>query len=254
MSSTSLLEMKHVKKTFGSLEVLKDISIEVNEGEVVAIIGPSGSGKSTFLRCATLLENMDEGTLSYCGDSATINESGAAQYVDKKKLHSIRNDFGLVFQNFNLFPHFSVLKNVIDAPINVQKRDKAEVTAEARELLKKVGLENKEDSYPGQLSGGQQQRVAIARALAMNPKMLFFDEPTSALDPEITAGILKLLRELANEKMTMVIVTHEIDFARNVADRVIFMDGGVIVEEGKPQEVIDNPKSERTKAFLQKMA
>ena len=254
MSSTSLLEMKHVKKTFGSLEVLKDISIEVNEGEVVAIIGPSGSGKSTFLRCATLLENMDEGTLSYCGESATLNESGAAQYVDKKKLHSIRNDFGLVFQNFNLFPHFSVLKNVIDAPINVQKRDKAEVTAEARELLKKVGLENKEDSYPGQLSGGQQQRVAIARALAMNPKMLFFDEPTSALDPEITAGILKLLRELANEKMTMVIVTHEIDFARNVADRVIFMDGGVIVEEGKPQDDIDNPKSERTKAFLQKMA
>ena len=254
MSSTSLLEMKHVKKTFGSLEVLKDISIEVNEGEVVAIIVPSGSGKSTFLRCATLLENMDEGTLSYCGDSATLNESGAAQYVDKKKLHSIRNNFGLVFQNFNLFPHFSVLKNVIDAPINVQKRDKAEVTAEARELLKKVGLENKEDSYPGQLSGGQQQRVAIARALAMNPKMLFFDEPTSALDPEITAGILKLLRELANEKMTMVIVTHEIDFARNVADRVIFMDGGVIVEEGKPQDVIDNPKSERTKAFLQKMA
>ncbi len=254
MSSTSLLEMKHVKKTFGSLEVLKDISIEVNEGEVVAIIGPSGSGKSTFLRCATLLENMDEGTLSYCGESATLNESGAAQYVDKKKLHSIRNNFGLVFQNFNLFPHFSVLKNVIDAPINVQKRDKAEVTVEARELLKKVGLENKEDSYPGQLSGGQQQRVAIARALAMNPKMLFFDEPTSALDPEITAGILKLLRELANEKMTMVIVTHEIDFARNVADRVIFMDGGVIVEEGKPQDVIDNPKSERTKAFLQKMA
>ena len=254
MSSTSLLEMKHVKKTFGSLEVLKDISIEVNEGDVVAIIGPSGSGKSTFLRCATLLENMDEGTLSYCGESATLNESGAAQYVDKKKLHSIRNNFGLVFQNFNLFPHFSVLKNVIDAPINVQKRDKAEVTAEARELLKKVGLENKEDSYPGQLSGGQQQRVAIARALAMNPKMLFFDEPTSALDPEITAGILKLLRELANEKMTMVIVTHEIDFARNVADRVIFMDGGVIVEEGKPQDVIDNPKSERTKAFLQKMA
>ena len=233
MSSTSLLEMEHVKKTFGSLEVLKDISIEVNEGEVVAIIGPSGSGKSTFLRCATLLENMDEGTLSYCGESATINESGAAQYVDKKKLHSIRNNFGLVFQNFNLFPHFSVLKNVIDAPINVQKRDKAEVTVEARELLKKVGLENKEDSYPGQLSGGQQQRVAIARALAMNPKMLFFDEPTSALDPEITAGILKLLRELANEKMTMVIVTHEIDFARNVADRVIFMDGGVIVEAAR---------------------
>ena len=252
------LSIKDLKKSFGEdeykTEVLKGIDFEIEKGEICVLLGPSGSGKSTFLRCATLLENMDEGTLSYCGESATLNESGAAQYVDKKKLHSIRNDFGLVFQNFNLFPHFSVLKNVIDAPINVQKRDKAEVTAEARELLKKVGLENKEDSYPGQLSGGQQQRVAIARALAMNPKMLFFDEPTSALDPEITAGILKLLRELANEKMTMVIVTHEIDFARNVADRVIFMDGGVIVEEGKPQDVIDNPKSERTKAFLQKMA
>ena len=249
----NLLEMKHVKKAFGDLEVLKDISIEVKEGEVVAIIGPSGSGKSTFLRCATLLETMDEGTLAYCGESATLNEAGATRYVDKKKLHEIKNDFGLVFQNFNLFPHFSVLKNVIDAPVNVQKRNKDEVIVQARELLRKVGLDDKENSYPGQLSGGQQQRVAIARALAMNPKMLFFDEPTSALDPEITAGILKLLRALADEKMTMVIVTHEIAFARNVADRVIFMDGGVIVEEGKPEDVIDNPKSERTKAFLQKM-
>ena len=250
----NLLEMKHVKKTFDNLEVLKDISIEVKEGEVAAIIGPSGSGKSTFLRCATLLETMDEGTLAYCGESATLNTSGATEYVDKNTLHHLKNDFGLVFQNFNLFPHFSVLKNVIDAPINVQKRNKDEVITEARELLSKVGLENKEDNYPGQLSGGQQQRVAIARALAMHPKMLFFDEPTSALDPEITAGILKLLRALADEKMTMVIVTHEIAFARNVADRVIFMDGGVIVEEGKPEDVIDNPKSERTKAFLQKMA
>ena len=250
----NLLEMKHVKKKFDNLEVLKDISIEVKEGEVVAIVGPSGSGKSTFLRCATLLETMDEGTLVYCKESATLNESGPTRYVDKKKLHEIKNDFGLVFQNFNLFPHFSVLKNVIDAPINVQKRDKDEVIAEARELLRKVGLENKEDNYPGQLSGGQQQRVAIARALAMNPKILFFDEPTSALDPEITAGILKLLRALADEKMTMVIVTHEIAFARNVADRVIFMDGGVIVEEGRPEDVIDNPKSERTRSFLQKMA
>ena len=250
----NLLEMKHVKKTFDNLEVLKDISIEVKEGEVVAIIGPSGSGKSTFLRCATLLETMDEGTLAYCGESATLNTSGATEYVDKNTLHHLKNDFGLVFQNFNLFPHFSVLKNVIDAPVNVQKRNKDEVITEARELLRKVGLENKEDNYPGQLSGGQQQRVAIARALAMHPKMLFFDEPTSALDPEITAGILKLLRALADEKMTMVIVTHEIAFARNVADRVIFMDGGVIVEEGKPEDVIDNPKSERTKEFLQKMA
>ncbi len=250
----NLLEMKHVKKKFDNLEVLKDISIEVKEGEVVAIIGPSGSGKSTFLRCATLLETMDEGTLAYCEESATLNESGPTRYADKKKLHEIKNDFGLVFQNFNLFPHFSVLKNVIDAPINVQKRDKDEVIVEARELLRKVGLENKEDNYPGQLSGGQQQRVAIARALAMNPKILFFDEPTSALDPEITAGILKLLRALADEKMTMVIVTHEIAFARNVADRVIFMDGGVIVEEGRPEDVIDNPKSGRTRSFLQKMA
>ena len=253
MSSTSLLEMKHVKKTFGSLEVLKDISIEVNEGEVVAIIGPSGSGKSTFLRCATLLENMDEGTLSYCGESATLNESGAAQYVDKKKLHSIRNDFGLVFQNFNLFPHFSVLKNVIDAPINVQKRDKAEVTAEARELLKKVGLENKEDSYPGQLSGGQQQRVAIARALAMNPKMLFFDEPTSALDPEMVGEVLDVMKELAKEGMTMVVVTHEMGFAKEVANRCMFFYDGVINEEGAPEEFFGNPKSERLKDFLSKV-
>lgn len=253
MSSTSLLEMKHVKKTFGSLEVLKDISIEVNEGEVVAIIGPSGSGKSTFLRCATLLENMDEGTLSYCGESATINESGAAQYVDKKKLHSIRNNFGLVFQNFNLFPHFSVLKNVIDAPINVQKRDKAEMTAEARELLKKVGLENKEDSYPGQLSGGQQQRVAIARALAMNPKMLFFDEPTSALDPEMVGEVLDVMKELAKEGMTMVVVTHEMGFAREVGNRVLFMADGKLLVDGTPTEIFDNPTNPRLQEFLSKV-
>ena len=249
----NLLEMKHVKKTFGSLEVLKDISIEVNEGEVVAIIGPSGSGKSTFLRCATLLENMDEGTLSYCGESATLNESGAAQYVDKKKLHSIRNDFGLVFQNFNLFPHFSVLKNVIDAPINVQKRDKAEVTAEARELLKKVGLENKEDSYPGQLSGGQQQRVAIARALAMNPKMLFFDEPTSALDPEMVGEVLDVMKELAKEGMTMVVVTHEMGFAREVGNRVLFMADGKLLVDGTPTEIFDNPTNPRLQEFLSKV-
>lgn len=250
-----LLEMNHVRKSFGNLEVLKDISIEVHEGEVVAIIGPSGSGKSTLLRCATLLETMDKGTLKYCGEAATVNdEQEKTQYVSKGKLHELKNNFGLVFQNFNLFPHYSVIKNVTDAPIHVQKRAKEEVFAEARELLRKVGLEEKENSYPGQLSGGQQQRVAIARALAMNPKILFFDEPTSALDPEITAGILKVLRELAQEKMTMVIVTHEIDFARKVADRVIFMDGGVIVEQGKPEDVIDHPDNERTKAFLQKLS
>ena len=221
-----LLEMKNVQKSFGGLEVLKDISLDVNKGEVVAIIGPSGSGKSTFLRCATLLETMDKGTLCYGGQ------------------------FGLVFQNFNLFPHYTVLKNIIDAPVHVQGKSKEEAEKTARALLKKVGLESKEDSYPSQLSGGQQQRVAIARALAMNPQILFFDEPTSALDPEITAGILKVLKDLAAEKMTMVIVTHEIDFARKVADRVIFMDGGVIVEQGSAEEVIGNPKNERTKAFL----
>lgn len=248
-----LLEMSHVKKSFGELDVLKDISLNVEEGEVVAIIGPSGSGKSTLLRCATLLETMDEGSLTYCGQNAAVQENGRAKYVSKKELHDIKENFGLVFQNFNLFPHYSVLKNITDAPVHVQKRDNDEVTAEAKKLLAKVGLEGRESSYPWQLSGGQQQRVAIARALAMNPKMLFFDEPTSALDPEITAGILKLMRQLASEKMTMVIVTHEISFARNVADRVIFMDGGIIVEEGAPEDVIDNPKSERTRAFLQKI-
>ena len=191
-----LLEMKHVGKSFGELEVLKDISMEVEEGEVVAIIGPSGSGKSTLLRCATLLETMDKGVLKYCGEAATDNaEREATHYVSRQQLAQLKNNFGLVFQNFNLFPHYSVLKNVTDAPIHVQKRDRDEVYKEARELLRKVGLAEKENSYPGQLSGGQQQRVAIARALAMNPKMLFFDEPTSALDPEITAGILKVLRE-----------------------------------------------------------
>jgi len=229
--------------------------MEVEEGEVVAIIGPSGSGKSTLLRCATLLETMDKGVLKYCGEAATDNaEREATHYVSRQQLAQLKNNFGLVFQNFNLFPHYSVLKNVTDAPIHVQKRDRDEVYKEARELLRKVGLAEKENSYPGQLSGGQQQRVAIARALAMNPKMLFFDEPTSALDPEITAGILKVLRELAQEKMTMVIVTHEIAFARKVADRVIFMDSGVIVEQGKPEDVIDNPDNERTKAFLQKLS
>jgi polar amino acid transport system ATP-binding protein len=250
-----LLEMSHVKKNFDNLDVLKDISIDVEEGEVVAIIGPSGSGKSTLLRCATLLETMDQGTLKYCGTSATVNEpEQKTEYVSKKELHDLKSNFGLVFQNFNLFPHYSVLKNITDAPIHVQKRDKEEVLKEARILLKKVGLEEKENSYPCQLSGGQQQRVAIARALAMNPKMLFFDEPTSALDPEITAGILKVLRDLAEEKMTMVIVTHEIDFARKVADRVIFMDGGIIVEEGRPEDVIDNPSNDRTREFLQKLS
>lgn len=250
-----LLEMKNVHKGFGDLEVLKGISLEVNEGEVVAILGPSGSGKSTLLRCATLLETMDKGTLAYGDCKATTNdEEQPTVYVSAGNLTKVKSNFGLVFQNFNLFPHYTVIKNIADAPVSVQKRDKTEVYETARKLLEKVGLEAKENSYPNQLSGGQQQRVAIARALAMNPKVLFFDEPTSALDPEITAGILKVLKALAAEKMTMVIVTHEIDFARKVADRVIFMDGGVIVEEGTPEEVIDNPTNGRTKEFLKHLS
>ena len=221
--------------------------------QITAFIGPSGCGKSTFLRCMTMLEKIDGGSMVYCGKEAVNSDSGVPVYADKADLKEIQSYYGLVFQNFNLFPHYSVLKNIADAPIHVQKRDKDEVYAEAKELLRKMNLEDKGDYYPYQLSGGQQQRVAIARALALKPKMLFFDEPTSALDPELTAEILKVLKELAAEKMTMVIVTHEIGFARSVSDRVIFMDGGVIVEEGKPEDVIDNPKTDRTKVFLKKM-
>lgn len=223
----SLLEMKNIKKSFNGVEVLKDISLKVEKGEVLGIIGPSGSGKSTLLRCATGLETAGAGEIHYEGT------------------------FGLVFQNFNLFPHYSVMKNITDAPIKVQKRKKEEVYKEARELLKKMGLSDKENAYPCQLSGGQQQRVSIARALALNPDILFFDEPTSALDPELTAEILKVIRELAMEHMTMVIVTHEMNFARNVSDHVIFMDGGVIAVEGTPEEVFDS-SNERMKEFLGK--
>lgn len=248
-----LLKIENAQKTFDGLEVLKDISLTVNKGEVVSIIGPSGSGKSTLLRCATMLEKMDGGSISYCGEYVCENIDGKSVYNSKKKLKRIQKYFGLVFQNFNLFPHFSVLRNVIDAPVSVLKRDKTQVIQEARDLLNQMGIVEKEDNYPSQLSGGQQQRVAIVRALAMQPEMLFFDEPTSALDPELTQEILKVLRQLADQKMTMVIVTHEIDFARNVSDRVIFMDGGVVVEQGSPEQVLDNPKSPRVQAFLNKM-
>ena len=223
----SLLEIKHVKKSFGYVEVLKDISLTVERGEVLGIIGPSGSGKSTLLRCATGLEKQDAGEILYDGT------------------------FGLVFQNFNLFPHFSVMKNITDAPIRVQKRGKDEVYKEARELLKKMGLQDKENAYPFQLSGGQQQRVSIARALAMKPDILFFDEPTSALDPELTGEILKVIKDLAAEHMTMVIVTHEMNFARNVSDQIIFMDGGVIAVQGTPEEVFRSEHA-RMKEFLGK--
>ena len=251
----SILEIKNIKKSFGEdLEVLQDISLAVEEGEVVSILGPSGSGKSTLLRCATFLEQIDSGSIAYGGKVYVENDTaGNAKKPERAKILEAQSNFGLVFQDFNLFPHFSVLKNVMDAPVKNQKRPKQEVEKEARALLAKMGLEGKEYAYPCELSGGQKQRVAIARALALRPKMLYFDEPTSALDPEITAEILRVLKGLAAEKMTMVIVTHEIDFARAVSDRVIFMDGGKVVEEGRPEEVIDNPKNERTKAFLQKL-
>lgn len=245
-----LLEMNHVRKKFENSEVLKDISLKVKEGEVVAIIGPSGSGKSTLLRCATLLETMDGGEMSYCGEKAVWEEeAGKAVYAKAEVLKKIQTYFGLVFQNFNLFPHFSVMKNICHAPLKVQKRDKAEVEQEARALLRKMGLEDKENNYPFQLSGGQQQRVSIARALALKPKILFFDEPTSALDPELTGEILRVIKNLAAEHMTMVIVTHEMNFARNVADRIIFMEHGVIVEEGTPEEVFES-ENPRMKEFL----
>ncbi|MET0015831.1 ATP-binding cassette domain-containing protein [Oscillibacter sp.] len=249
-----VMELSNVRKSFdGESEVLKDISIGVEKGEVVAIIGPSGSGKSTLLRCATLLTEMDGGELSYSGEKAAWNDEGG-KTVYARDLKSIRSRFGLVFQNFNLFPHYTVLKNLTDAPVSVGGRSKAEAETTARGLLAKMGLSDKADCYPCQLSGGQQQRVAIARALAMNPEILFFDEPTSALDPELTGEILKVIRQLAQEKMTMVIVTHEMAFARDVADRVIFMDGGVIVEQGDPKKVIGSPKEERTRQFLARFA
>ncbi|MCQ2455514.1 MAG: amino acid ABC transporter ATP-binding protein [Clostridia bacterium] len=246
----NVLTINNIKKSFGDNEVLKDISLAVNKGEVVSIIGPSGGGKSTLLRCATLLETVDDGIISYMGDDVTyIDAKGKLCY--KKDLNKFRKVFGLVFQNFNLFPHYSVLKNITDAPIKVLKRDKNEVVSEAMALLKKMGLEGKENLYPCELSGGMQQRVSIVRALAMKPEILFFDEPTSALDPELTGEVLKVIKQLADEKMTMVIVTHEMAFAKAVSDRVIFMDGGVIVEQGKPEDLFENTMNERTKQFLQ---
>lgn len=246
-----ILEMNHVKKNFGNNQVLKDINLSVNEGEVVTIIGPSGSGKSTLLRCATFLETMDDGNIIYMDDEVVKSENGHSVYGNKEQQKRALSYFGLVFQNFNLFPHFTVLKNIIDAPIRIQKRNKEEVIAEARALLAQMGLSDKENAYTGQLSGGQQQRVSIARALAMKPKILFFDEPTSALDPELTLEILKVIKDLAKQKMTMVIVTHEMTFAHDVSNRMIFMDKGVIVEETTPDKMFTSD-NERTKEFLGK--
>lgn len=248
----NLLEMNHIHKGFGGLEVIKDISLSVKEGEILSIIGPSGSGKSTLLRCATMLEQIDGGEILYMGKKAAyVNEEGKRIYPKGDEAKKIHSYFGLVFQNFNLFPHYSVMKNITDAPITIQKRNKNEVYAEARELLAKMGLSDKEDAYPCQLSGGQCQRVAIARALALNPKILFFDEPTSALDPELTGEVLKVIKSLADLQITMVIVTHEMSFAREISDRVIFMDKGVVALEGRPEEVFDSDNV-RIREFLGK--
>lgn len=247
------LEMNDIRKSFGDLEVLKGISLNVSEGEVVSIIGPSGSGKSTLLRVATMLETMDSGELSYMDEKAIYMEDGRLTYAKPAKLREIKRNFGLVFQNFNLFPHKSVMQNIIDAPMHVQKKKKSEAMEEAMVLLEQMGLADKADYYPCQLSGGQQQRIAIARALALRPKVLFFDEPTSALDPELTGEVLKVIKSLAEQHMTMVIVTHEMNFARNISDRVIFMDNGIVAVSGTPDEVF-NSDNQRMREFLGKLS
>ena len=249
--SEEIIKIENLKKTFNdNLEILKGISFSVQKGEVLSIIGPSGSGKSTLLRCISQLEDVTDGTITICGKK--LVENGV--YVDKKLKHEIILKSGLVFQNFNLFPHYSVLKNVTEPQIQVLKRPKDEAEQTAMELLERMGLSQKAKSYPCELSGGQQQRVSIARALALKPEVLLFDEPTSALDPELTGEILAVIKELASEKMTMVVVTHEMAFARDISTEIIFMDGGVIVEQGEPNQVINNPKTERMKAFLSRFA
>lgn len=248
-----LLSIEHVKKEFDGLGVLRDISLTVKKGEVVSIIGPSGSGKSTLLRCATLLEKMDAGSLSYMGQEVCHEENGKSIYVSKKEMRKFYSCFGLVFQNFNLFPHYSVLKNITDAPISVQKISKKEAEERAIKLLDQLGLADKADAYPFQLSGGQQQRVSIARALALQPQILFFDEPTSALDPELTIEVLKVIRQLAQQHMTMIIVTHEMSFAKEVSDRIIFMEDGVIKQEGSPDELFHSDQI-RVRDFIGKLS
>ena len=244
-AANAILEVRALEKSFGTNDVLKGISMSVEPGNVVSIIGPSGSGKSTLLRCSTFLETADGGDILYDGQYAM----NAGVYASKAELNAFRTRFGLVFQNFNLFPHYSVMRNISEPPI-LHGEPKEAVMDRCAGLLKKMGLEGKENAYPCELSGGQQQRVAIARALALRPEILFFDEPTSALDPELTGEVLKVIRQLAEEKMTMVVVTHEMPFARAVSNRVIFMAGGVIVEEGDPEIVLGDPQQERTRQFL----
>lgn len=247
---TTKIKATNIWKKFNNLEVLKGIDLEVNEGEVVAVIGPSGGGKSTLLRCLNKLETVDKGSITIDGEELCRETSGGTEYVKNNDVRRIACKMGMVFQQFNLFPHMTVLENLIEAPVNVQKRDKAEVIKEAEVLLAKVGLSDKRDVYPRKLSGGQQQRVAIARALAMKPAIMLFDEPTSSLDPELTGEVLRTMRELADEKMTMVVVTHEMGFAREVATKVVFMADGHVQEQGRPEEIFVNPKNERLKSFL----
>ncbi len=244
------IEARGIHKKFNNLEVLKGVDLEVEEGEVIAVIGPSGSGKSTLLRCLNKLETVEKGTIIIDGETLAADDGSGARYVSDRECRRISCKMGMVFQQFNLFPHMTVLENLLEAPLHVQKRDRDEVTAEAEDLLRKIGLLEKRNVYPGRLSGGQQQRVAIARALAMKPSIMLFDEPTSSLDPELTGEVLKTMRGLAEEKMTMLVVTHEMGFAREVASRVLFMDGGHVQEQGVPEVVFNNPHNERLQAFL----
>ncbi|MBR2214902.1 MAG: amino acid ABC transporter ATP-binding protein [Selenomonadaceae bacterium] len=249
-----MLELRDIHKSYGGTEVLKGIDLTLKRGEVLAIIGPSGSGKSTMLRCLNFLEKIDRGSISIKGETlAFTDESGEVHYATGSDRRRLLSSMGMVFQQFNLFPHMTVMENLLEAPLTVKGRKREEVLPEAEALLDKVGLLEKRDAYPGKLSGGQQQRVAIARALAMKPDIMLFDEPTSALDPELTGEVLRTMRELAAERMTMVVVTHEMAFAREAASRVIFMAGGVIVESGDPQEFFAHPQEERTRAFLKNM-
>ncbi|NYG06152.1 polar amino acid transport system ATP-binding protein [Phycicoccus badiiscoriae] len=251
---TPMVEAINVRKLFGDNEVLKSVNLTVRAGEVVSFLGPSGSGKSTFLRCINHLERIDGGEISVNGHLVGYRRHHGKKYELKpKEVAAARRDVGMVFQRFNLFPHLTALQNVMEAPVFVKGVPKAQAQSRARELLDRVGLADKPAAYPAQLSGGQQQRVAIARALAMEPALMLFDEPTSALDPELVGEVLDVMKSLAADGMTMIVVTHEIGFAREVCDRVVFMDGGVIVEEGKPHDIFSNPQHARTKSFLSKV-
>ena len=253
-AATVVIDAQGIGKSFGSQRVLRDVSLQLHKGEVVAVIGPSGSGKSTFLRCLNHLETIDEGSIAICGEMlATAQASGHSVYAPEREARRICRHMGMVFQSFNLFPHMTVLQNIIEAPVQVQGVAREAAIAKAETLLRKVGLLNKRDNYPARLSGGQKQRVAIARALAMEPDIMLFDEPTSALDPELTVEVLRTMRELAQEHMTMLVVTHEMGFAREVASRVVFMDEGQLVEQAPSHEFFANPRHPRSQAFLRQM-